>query len=455
MTKDYEHIISRVINRNRIYFHPNFQNEQLDLFLHSDLITNSEDSEKKEVEKNLAKELFNFIHLEIAYNDVEELFKLFNQHLLSEKDRYILQTATDTTDRYLYFLIVMFSPFFIRPPRTMPETGDYKKVLDHLFADYKVPEFLYQEWLKPFNSVNFKWIAWFILFGQGFSLKKAGKLFDWHYPRRFQSKLWEVPENFTPEEACAIAFIEINGGKQRDIDLILGDPVFSYKIDPTNGRKWESEDFTSIWKSTVKWLTNHRDKLKDEEYKVIMKWSIYLYSHQNDEIYREKLFFQNLEEIRKDAKKRVFIEKKLCNEPISWESHNLDWSYKDDNNAVWLFTELTSEIELSQESAELAHCVKTYVDRCFWEKSAILSLSRNGEKCITIEFSLKKCKVVQIAGYYNRVATDSEQRVITKWAEEVKDRIKRRKVAGVSLKKQTHSILETFQKYELRSEAPF
>ena len=352
-------------------------------------------------------------------------------------------------------MIVIFSPFFIRPPRTIPETGDYKKVLDHLFAEYKVPDFLYQEWLKPFDSVNFKWIAWFILFGQGFSLKKAGKLFDWHYPRRFQSKLWEVPENFTPEEACAYAEIKRVGGTKREIDLILGDPVFSYKIDPTDGRKWENEDFTSIWKATVKWLIIHRNKLNDHQYKSIIKWALYIYRHENDKVYRENLFIRSIEEIQKDAKKRVFIEKKLSNEPISWDTHNLDWSYQDDDNVNWLFKELISEAELAMEGTELAHCVKTYVDRCFWEKSAIISLSRDGEKCITIEFSLEKSKVVQIAGFYNRVATDDEQRIITKWAEVVEDRIKRRKVTGVSLKKQSHSILETFQKYELRSAAPF
>ena len=57
---------------------------------------------------------------------------------------------------------------------------------------------------------------------------------------------------------------------------------------------------------------------------------------------------------------------------LAWPSHDLDHEWEVDG-VSWTCTELTTSVQLSEESAAMQHCVATYATRCANGSSAIVS----------------------------------------------------------------------------------
>jgi hypothetical protein len=68
--------------------------------------------------------------------------------------------------------LCLFAPFWVRSPQTWNPSGE-TPLLDHLFVLHHVPGFLYPEWFRELEFPRLKWLYWFILLGQGGSLKRA------------------------------------------------------------------------------------------------------------------------------------------------------------------------------------------------------------------------------------------------------------------------------------------
>jgi len=98
----------------------------------------------------------------------------------------------------------------------------------------------------------------------------------------------------------------------------------------------------------------------------------------------------------------------------TWDNKGTDYVFEHGEDS-WTITELCSLQELIDEGSALAHCVATYARRCVAEKSAILSLRRNGQRRITIELDCRTGGVVQARGMSNRGATPTEREIINMW----------------------------------------
>src|SRR5262249_20135946 len=93
--------------------------------------------------------------------------------------------------------ITLFAPFWVRRPQTWKNKGA-TSFLDHQFVRHAVPAFLYADWFRLDDSTRLKWLCWFILFGQGGSLKRAAEIFRWKIPARFPHYLQEARAQASP-----------------------------------------------------------------------------------------------------------------------------------------------------------------------------------------------------------------------------------------------------------------
>lgn len=99
---------------------------------------------------------------------------------------------------------------------------------------------------------------------------------------------------------------------------------------------------------------------------------------------------------------------------LSWPSVGVDATLEIDG-VYWSFTELTDSISLLRETQRMHHCVHGYAFACWQRRCAIVTVTRAGAPCLTIELRLPQREVVQIRGMCNRMPTSEELEVIASW----------------------------------------
>jgi hypothetical protein len=77
--------------------------------------------------------------------------------------------------------------------------------------------------------------------------------------------------------------------------------------------------------------------------------------------------------------------------------------------------ELVSGDELADESAAMHHCVGSYAYRCAQGRSAIFSVTLDGERRITVELDPSTRAVVQARGLRNRECEPEERELLRRW----------------------------------------
>lgn len=119
------------------------------------------------------------------------------------------------------------------------------------------------------------------------------------------------------------------------------------------------------------------------------------------------------EEMNSDLKSKKLKKKK-------WEGTNIANSNIIIDGTQYEIIQLKSSNELIKEGEELCHCVSDYIRLCVNGSSSIWSLRKINndavERLITIE--VKKGKITQAKGRYNRLPNEVEMKLISKWAEE-------------------------------------
>lgn len=310
--------------------------------------------------------------------------------------------------------VCLFAPFWVRSPRTWDKRGD-SNLLDHLFVLHDVPGFLYSEWFRNPDVPRFKWLCWFILLGQGGSLKRAAELFRWRIPTRFQHYLRDAPSEASPTEACLFAEVNRLGGSEIDFRRVLRNPAFV--IDPTELSAVESH--SSFWHDTVRWLIAHGDAITDEESELILSWAMHEYTEA--ERAGAVTFSWKGRRVRTVLERSIEYRRQV-ERPWScykWRGHGWDWVVDEAPLGRWSFVELTSGEDLFREGQAMRHCVSSYAARCASGYSAIVSIRHNGTRCLTVEINPRTRQVVQARGPCNRQANTEEQRAVSLWMKTV------------------------------------
>lgn len=318
-------------------------------------------------------------------------------------------TSTDFAN-----LLCLFGPFWISRPHAW-DKNSLTELLEYLFVLYSVPKFLYHEWFRDLGSIRFKWLSWFILLGQGGSLKHASKFFNWIIPAKFQQYLLEAPPEASPVEACLYAEVKRLGGSETDFRRIHQNAAFI--IDPTEPSAVESHP--GFWRDTVRWLITHSDEITDEESDLILSWAMHEYTE--SERAGTSPFSWRGRSVRNVIERSIQYGRST-NRPwlsFSWNSSGLNWVPDDPLYDGWSFLELTSGRDLFNEGEALHHCVGGYAGRCASGYSAIVSMRYHGISRLTIEIAPKTRHIVQARGLQNRDATRGEKGIISHWMRRV------------------------------------
>ena len=347
-----------------------------------------------------------------ASDNTTMLQSLIAEYIDDPRDLVMLRSlATEMQEPCLARWMGLFAPFWVRSPQTW-RRGSEISLLNHLFVLYEVPTFLYSQWFRNDHFPEFKWLCWFILLGQGGSLKRAAKLFNWNISGGFQHCLREVPPEALTRDACIIAELKGLGGTEIDVGRILP-YVRCFLPDLTNPAYGNTQ--LGFWRDTMRWLIAHSEALNDQQSHQVLAWAI----HELTEVAHDReptfsLKGRRLDEVlRRSADYGRQCERTRPHPP--WRSHGWDWVLNDAAGGRWSFVELTSAEDLVRRGAEMRHCVAGYASRCASGNSAIVSVRFNDARCITVEINPKTKQVVQARGQFNRPASAKEHRAISTW----------------------------------------
>jgi len=363
-------------------------------------------------------------HMELVKRYPENSETLKSALLAGLNDQKGLKLISEVSQRVananLVKLICLFAPFWKREPVTWDGEGGEVGLLRHLFARYDVPWFLYPSWMQvsEFHSSQLKWLNWFILIGQGGSLKKAATFFDWKITGKHQGLLNKAPADTDCVGACLFAEVKRLGGTRRVFDLLMRDNFFIW--DPTDPKDehLSDEGYESFWRETVVWLSKHEATLSDEDSEGALSWAAHEYTESlrqgrgsfswkgrsvGGALERARGYLQGL--------LRPWLDK-------NWSGHGLNWERKVEGVGVWAITELTTGEELYEEGKRMRHCVSGYVSQCVSGYAAIFSLRLNDSRRITIQINPASKKVVQARGVCNRAANSDERAILALWSRE-------------------------------------
>lgn len=369
----------------------------------------------------------------------------------------VLQTSIH--DKQTLRSVLYFAPFWLRSPMTWNPKSD-TPLLVHLFCHYETPAFLHD--LRSLETaIDYKWLLWLIVLGQGGSLKRAGERLGWHIPTKSVQYLYDAPKDISKVKATMFAEIKRLGGSAEDHKRIIRHPAYVEDLSslgsPTDPMEKNRHAF---WQETVRWLIVNRDLITDAQSQEILDWASHEYteaertgnSHfswkgrklhnilERSEEYRhqlerereqnrlrQELAFERYrlqregllgDELERELE-RYYLRLEQGYTQYEWEPHDLDWEYVDHRGARWNFVELTTGVELYREGERMHHCVSAYALGCSEGRSTIVSVRLEGVQTLTIEIVPETLQLRQVYGAYNRRASLDEQNLVEFWKSEL------------------------------------
>ena len=330
---------------------------------------------------------------------------------------YELARAEKRQNAHPYLLLLLFSPFWLRSPKSwQAEKKDRTKanLIKHLFERYSVPKSLESTWNIHTYDTRFKWIIFYILLAQGGSLKRAAVHFNWKIPKGFTQYFREAPVALSPIELAMFAVIRCEGGTIVEFERMIRQQDYVY--DPTELADHFGEgDFDKFWIETIRWLSRKREFLADDEVDMILEWGMHQFRDYRWGVGPAFRWSGRTVERALEASLQYMQTRSTPWVQYHWEAHGWNWTYTDDEGTEWVFSELTSGTELYEEGEFMHNCVKDYASRCAVGKSAIVSLRSSMGPGLTIEIEPTSLKMVQALGILNQFPSDLEQKIIRLW----------------------------------------
>ena len=307
------------------------------------------------------------------------------------------------------------APFRVRSLLTWepPENRDSESLLSlvyHLFAKHPVPRFLENAWVMDAPRGNLKWIAWYILLGQGAGLHQSARHFsDWEIARTYQKWLHKVPPDFEPRRGAACAEVLRLGGSIKEYERL--EPFLP----------WDWRDLTvslgrrrrRLLGEAIRWLARYRDELTDDMSEVVLAWAMWRITQD----VRRPFAWKGRTPVsahRAALQHRRWLDRQ-SESHLKWEALGWYWKWRRDARREWSMVELTTAHELHDEGRAMHHCVGEYSDACSRALTAIFSLRMNGERRVTVSVDPWTGMVLLANGLQNRPADTEEQEVIARW----------------------------------------
>ncbi len=331
--------------------------------------------------------------------------------------------------------LALLRPFWLRDVAAWTP-GSPTDLIEHLLVAYPYPRFLLNTWISPSRERSWpararayangmfepRWIAWMLVACQGGSLRRLEKLASelgfpdtWtELPKRLPGLLFDVPAKLDPGDGLIYANMLLVGGSEVEFRRLRQNSLAVFDTADPDPERLEH------WQATVRWFAHHREELRDDECPRLLGWVEHVWYEQRrvggpafrwsgrtlaavrravDAHYED---LQRLAQIRRQA------------HALSWRSLGIDATLEIDGER-WQFTELLDGGSLLRETQRMHHCVHGYAFSCWQRRCAIVSVTRAGAPCLTIELSLPQREAVQIRGKCNRMPTSEELEVIASW----------------------------------------
>jgi hypothetical protein len=318
------------------------------------------------------------------------------------------------------------SAFWVRPPAEfVAQSDDLKQtvpdLMEHLFTVHPIAPCLRNAWFARADDEmpDLRWIAWFILAGQGASIQRAGPLFGWKASTSLVAHLPAAPANLSPTDGFIWADIERLGGGETEVCRLRAHAEYAYCpvwLDPRpqvlpDPQPHEFEDFLA---DTVRWLVRYRAALTDEMCRSILPWAAHLYRLQ---MHTAEHFTWKGRSPARAHRLAVEYERgiEMPYPNLRWRAKGYGRTWISERNAEWSVREIVTSRGLYEEGQAMSHCVAAYAMRCYQGNSVICSLRRGSRRRLTVEINPETLDIVQARGSCNRAPTPQEFERLQEW----------------------------------------
>jgi hypothetical protein len=309
-------------------------------------------------------------------------------------------------------------------PESHNPDRQFSSLARHLWAKYSVPLFMDKAWLEG-GAVE---QGWFKLLGNGGNIRTAADL-PVPLTKMMAHHFLRAPATYSIAAAFRWAQVHALGGNQRLADALL---------DTRLVRDFQDNDF---WLSVLRFFVNN-PMLDTVHVNPIIDYIwhqrceprvIFVEPGVAEEIGPQQPNF-SMHGRRVDTLLRAVdawhrrLGRETRGGQFQWQKSDIeDWTFIEGDRAsknmkVWRIAELLSSNELVAEGRQMGHCVATYGHSCHHGRCSIWKMdveTEDGvEKALTIEVRRTDKMVRQIRGKYDRLATDEEKAVISRWAEQ-------------------------------------
>jgi len=344
---------------------------------------------------------------------IDSKSKLLETEYFAKGVLALLQNSTDWT-----------RPLETWIPESHNTDRQFSSLARHLWAKYSVPLFMDNAWLQG-GAVQ---QGWFKLLGAGGNIRNATDL-PLPLTKMMAHHFLKAPATYSIGAAFRWGQAHALGGNQRLADALLETRLV---------RDFQDNDF---WLSVLRFFVNNPmldtvhinpivDYIWHQRYE---PRAIFVQPGVAEDIGPEQPHF-SMHGRRVDALLRAVDawHRQLGGETrggrFQWQKSDIaDWTFvegdkESKNMKVWRIAELLSSNELVAEGRQLGHCVATYGRSCHRGICCIWKMeveTRDGvAKALTIEVGKAHRMIRQIRGKHNRLATDEEKAVISRWAEQ-------------------------------------
>lgn len=297
-----------------------------------------------------------------------------------------------------------------------------KSLIEHLFCEYEVPEFLFQSWTdKVFsNSNNNNHIDWFLHIASGLSAKKLNK-----FPIKATNKMIHEFINtpfpgYSIDDAVRRAQVIGLGGSERLADAIL---MSRLRHNFHNNDFWTTviQFFIGVPMLNIDEIGTIIDYVNDKKFvaKHLVINGKRLYQAEMPDFNIKGRSVQTLIDDthawHRELKKYTKTDMSAKWVGTGIETFTLEEGNRDKKNyRHYELMEITSARELHKEGSSMHHCVFSYLSSCVKGTCFIFSLKLFGTSQVTIE--VRDNRAVQIRGQYNKCPDHKEISIITAWA---------------------------------------
>jgi hypothetical protein len=393
---------------------------------------------------SIAQSLYNG-KVENAY-----LYSSLNRELFLDVFEFLLtKTRIFETDKYIYpvALMVLEHESWIQSldswkPKTYNPDRQFSALLRHLFAKYEVPPFLDSCWFTNSDNVDSSYVTsitrkWFIHVGAGQNIMTATQFIN-YYPmtKKMAHFFMQAPDNYNLYKAWKYGQVMALGGTSRLVITILETKAGAEPEGLGIGQSSSDNEFTL---SVLKFFIDN-PMLDMAQVGPIVDY-VWNQKYENQRVFVARGQVEDRAPVQPNFTMTGRTVESLMNQVERWHRQlgkeskggDLQWvhsRYKDyewqegsnesRNVKIWRITELLNSKELTAEGRTMHHCVASYAGSCFRGTSSIwafTSESHEGRlKHLTIEIDLRSKKINQMRGPYNRLGTQKEKQIISRWA---------------------------------------